>query len=163
MEVLDANTVMNIKIMSFNKMAIEALSNIGGIKRRYIDEIGKAMIIKRIFQENKENLLLYDSSSEKEGFIEAVIKLITELKRSMILPEDLLRTSEAQSHNLLFSQKLKEIALIYRAFEEKLKDKYVDNEDRIGQFSEIENLTYLRNTSIYIYIVFLALQNSNIK
>lgn len=154
MEVLDANTVMNIKIMSFNKMAIEALSNIGGIKRRYIDEIGKAMIIKRIFQENKENLLLYDSSSEKEGFIEAVIKLITELKRSMILPEDLLRTSEAQSHNLLFSQKLKEIALIYRAFEEKLKDKYVDNEDRIGQFSEIENLTYLRNTSIYIYSFF---------
>lgn len=154
MEELNANTLMDIKIMSFNKLAVEVLSKLGGIKRRYIDEIGKSMIIKRIFQEYKEELLLYESSSEKEGFIDSIIKLISELKRSMILPDDLLRVSESNSKNLLFSQKLKEIAIIYSAFEEKLKGKYVDNEDRIGQLSEIQNLEYLGEKKLYIYSFF---------
>lgn len=154
MDTLNVGALINIKIMSFNRMAVEALSNLGGIKRRYIDEIGKSMIIKRIFQENKEELLLYESSSEKAGFVDEIIKLISELKRSMISPEDLIGASEAQSSNILFSKKLKELGIIYSAFEEKLKGKYVDNEDRIGQFSEIEDLSYLKNTKIYMYSFF---------
>lgn len=154
MEILSANTLMDIKIMSFNKLAVEALSKLGGIKRTYIDEIGKSMIIKRIFQEYKDELLLYESSSEKEGFIDSILKLISELKRSMIHPEDLLNVSDRNSQNMLFSQKLKEISIIYSAFEEKLKGKYVDNEDRIGQLSEIQNLEYLRDTKLYIYSFF---------
>lgn len=154
METLNVGALINIKIMSFNRMAVEALSNLGGIKRRYIDEIGKSMIIKRIFQENKEELLLYESSSEKAGFVDAIIKLISELKRSMILPEDLIRASENQASNILFSKKLKELGIIYSAFEEKLRGKYVDNEDRIGQFAEIEDLSYLKNTKLYMYSFF---------
>lgn len=154
MNELEADSVMDIKIMSFNRLASEALSNIGGIKRRYIDEIGKAMVIKRIFQEKKEDLLLYSSSSDKNGFIDEIIKLIAELKRSMILPEDLIKVSESQQSDILFSQKLKEIGLIYKSFEEKLKGKYVDNEDRIGQLSEIEDISYLGGTKIYIYSFF---------
>ena len=62
MEAIDAQAVMDIRIMSFNRLAMEALSESGGLKRKYIDDIGKAMAVKRIFQSVGSGLSLYRGS-----------------------------------------------------------------------------------------------------
>jgi len=154
MEVLDIPALMDIKVMSFNKLAIEAFSKEGGLKRRYIDNIGKSMAIKKIFQGLDEELKLYKGSIDKEGFISSIVKLIAEMKRTMVKPEELRASAQKNKNNILLSQKLTELASIYEAFETSLEGKYVDNEDRIGQFAEIKNLSYLKDIKFYFYSFF---------
>lgn len=165
METLDVKALMDIKIMSFNKMAIEALSNEGGLKRRYIDDIGKSMAVKKIFQGLNDDIKLYAGSIDKEGFISSIVKLITEMKRTLIRPTDLRESAQKNKSHILLSQKLTELAVIYEAFDASLEGKYVDNEDRIGQFSEIKNLTYLKDIKIYFYsfFSFTEIENQVIK
>lgn len=80
MEAIDAQAVMDIRIMSFNRLAMEALSESGGLKRKYIDDIGKAMAVKQIFQSDGSGLSLYRGSIDKEGFVASLVRLMSEFK-----------------------------------------------------------------------------------
>lgn len=149
MEELQVEAISDIKIMSFQKLALEGLTQVGGLKRAYIDGTGKTMAIKGIF-ENLEELKLYKQVSNKPGFIESTVDLIAELKRSKIDPELLLQAGEDGKDSILFSQKVKEIAYIYQSFNTLMEGKYVDNEDRIGQLAEMD-LSYLKGTKLYFF------------
>lgn len=151
MEELAVLAVSKIRIMSFQRLALEALSKLGGLKRTPIDRLGKSMILKNILQENAKSLRLYRSSIEKEGFVDGLLRQIAELKRSRISPEDLREKADALMDSELLSQKMKELATIYEHFEEALEGKYVDNEDRLGQLAEIGRLDYLKNKRILIF------------
>ena len=154
MEAIDAQAVMDIRIMSFNRLAMEALSESGGLKRKYIDDIGKAMAVKRIFQSDGSGLSLYRGSIDKEGFVASLVRLMSEFKRTMINPAQLMEASEQNNSNILMSQKLSELAMIYQKFEASLSGKYIDNEDRIGQLSDIREMTHLEGTRLYFYSFF---------
>ncbi|MGB5824434.1 MAG: PD-(D/E)XK nuclease family protein [Proteocatella sp.] len=154
METLNIQALMDVKVMSFNKLAIEAFSIEGGLKRRYIDNIGKSMAVKKIFQKSDEEIQLYRGSIDKEGFISSIVKLMAEMKRTMVKPENLRESAQKNKNNILLSQKLTELAIIYEEFEASLEGKYIDNEDRIGQFAEMKNLAYLKDIKFYFYSFF---------
>ncbi|MDO5095418.1 MAG: exodeoxyribonuclease V subunit gamma [Peptostreptococcaceae bacterium] len=151
MEHLGETAVSRIKIMSFQRLALEALSKLGGLKRIPIDTMGKSMVLKNILYANKEELKLYAGSVDKEGFIDVLLNQIVELKRSRITT-DMLRTySEKLKGSELLSQKLSELAFIYEQFDAELCGKYVDNEDRLGQIAEMKSLPHLADKKIFIY------------
>lgn len=165
MQALDIPAVMDIRIMSFNRLSIEAMNISGGLKRKFLDDIGKAMAVKRIFQSDSSQLMLYKGSIDKEGFVTSLVKLISEMKRTMISPAQLIEASDENSNNILMSQKLRELALIYEKFEAALSGKYIDNEDRIGQLADTGDMTYLEGTKLYFYsfFSFTEIENQVIK
>lgn len=165
METLNIQALMDVRVMSFNKLAIEALSNEGGLKRRYIDNIGKSMAVKKVFQKLDQDIQLYRGSFDKEGFVSSTVSLMAEMKRTMVKPENLRESAQNNRDNILLSQKLTELAAIYEQFEEVLEGKYIDNEDRIGQFAEIKNLTHLKGVKLYFYsyFSFTEIENQVIK
>ncbi len=143
--------VSKIRVMSFQRLALEALSKMGGLKRTPIDRLGKTMILKNILEENSQSLRLYQSSIEKAGFVDGLLRQLAELKRSQISPEDLLNQASTLQNAALLSQKLAELATIYEKFEQAIAGKYVDNEDRLGQLAELSKLDYLKNKKILIF------------
>lgn len=151
LEELKQNAVTHIRIMSFQRLALEALSKMGGLKRTIIDGMGKTMVLKNILYANQSELDFYASSVEKDGFIDALLRQIAELKRSMITPQHLKEYSARLQNAELLSKKLSELAKIYELFEEALAGKYVDNEDRLGQLAQLQHLPYLAEKKIYIY------------
>ncbi len=143
--------VSKIRVMSFQRLALEALSKMGGLKRTPIDRLGKTMILKNILEENSQSLRLYQSSIEKAGFVDGLLRQLAELKRSQISPEDLRNQASTIQNAALLSQKLAELATIYEKFEQAIAGKYVDNEDRLGQLAELSKLDYLKNKKILIF------------
>lgn len=149
MEYIDRKAVSRIRIMSFQRLALDTLAKKGGLKRTYIDNLGKSMLLKNILY--KEELSVYASSVDKEGFVQSLLRQIAEFKRALIGPEDLLLLADKLEAGGGLGDKLRELAYIYGELDKVLANKYVDNEDRLGQLSEIEDMSHLAGCKVYIY------------
>ena len=149
MNLLDQEAVSGIRVMSFQRLALETLSKVGGLKRIYIDNLGKSMILKNILYNSTLNI--YASTADKEGFVQSLLNQIAELKRSMIRPEMLKALAEKTSVHSLLAQKLTELAFIYEEMENALGKQYVDNEARLGQLAEVRDLTHLQETAFFVF------------
>lgn len=136
MEHIGADSLMDIKVMSFERLAKEVLSRHGGIKKPYIDEIGKHMALRAIFDKYKDEIILYQGAFKREGFLEELSHTLSEMKKMNIDPGTLLEKSKIIEDNKLLSQKIYEIGFIYEKFGEYMAGRYVDNDDRIGLLSE---------------------------
>lgn len=158
MDDLDQEAVSRIRVMSFQRLALETLAKLGGLKRTYIDNLGKSMVLKNILYHHRLNI--YASTAKKEGFVQSLLNQIAELKRSMIGPDMLRDLADKISDHGLLAEKLAELAFIYEEMERVLGKQYVDNEDRLGQLAEIKDLSHLQEVEFYLFgfVGFTALE-----
>lgn len=149
------------KVMSFERFSTEVMLKAGGTKRKYIDEIGKLMLLENILLENKDEFKIYKNAVNKTGFLEAVIQIITEFKKNDISSTKLFEISKNLQDNSLLSLKLSEISKMYTYFENKTADKFIDNESRLNLICEkINYYSKLKNYNVYFdnYVSFTALE-----
>lgn len=136
MDSIDKEAVMNIKVMSFERLAKQVLTLAGGLKKPYIDEVGKHMALRAIFDRFGDQVVMYRTSFKKEGFLNELSHTISELKKMSVQPEDMIKASLAFKEDALLSQKLYEIGFIYQKLNEYMDGKYADNDDRISLMAD---------------------------
>ncbi|MCT4595815.1 MAG: helicase-exonuclease AddAB subunit AddB [Anaeromicrobium sp.] len=143
--------IINIEVLSFTRLAHKVLREAGGITRTFINDLGKNMILKKIVLENNKNLTIYKKSSHQDGFINRINELIGELKQNNIMPKDLDKELEHTDENIIISQKLQDISLIYENFEDYLEGKYIDTENFLNLLIEkIGEGDFLKNSHVWI-------------
>ncbi len=54
--------MMQIEVLSFTRLAQRIFSEVGGITRVEINELGKNMMIRKLLEEYKEDLLVYEKA-----------------------------------------------------------------------------------------------------
>lgn len=143
------------QVYSFTRLAWRILQETGGISRYHINSVGISMLIRKIIEENKEELSLFKKVADKNGFIGQVEQLVTEFRRYCITPEELVGKQHElrgdQSINKALQDKLHDLELIYQKFEENILGKYIDGEDYFRLLAEkATQSTYLNNAEVYI-------------
>ena len=109
---MDLQGIMRLEVLSFSRMAYNILNEVGGIKKTTIEDIGKVMIIRKLFEENLENLQVFKKGFNQEGFLENFCSLISEFKRNSVTTEELeTRISSLEKDNML-KRKLEDVNLI---------------------------------------------------
>lgn len=149
MESLQAEALTDVRIMSFERLSKEVLKKYGGRARPFIDESGRQMVLRRVFEEAPEELSMYRSAFRKKGFISEFSHTISELKKMAVSP-GMLREQAERAEDRILRTKLLEVESVYRRFEDYMRDRYADNEDRIGLLAEkISEAAYLRDIEMY--------------
>lgn len=149
MKQMDTSALIDVRVMSFERLSREILKKYGGYKRKFIDEVGKHMALRRVFEEQKDEIRMYRHAFRKEGFVSELTHTISELKKMSISGERLLREAESVSDELL-QRKLYEIGTLYHAFEKYMDGHYIDNEDRIGLLAEmVDQGEYLKEIELF--------------
>jgi ATP-dependent helicase/nuclease subunit B len=143
------------QVFSFTRLAWRVLQETGGISRQHLTSVGLNMLIRKIVDEKKGQLKIFDKAADKNGFIEQVEQMLTEFKRYCVIPSELKQKRESlanQSENSkVLQDKLHDLEMIYESFEERLHQKYVDSEDYFRLLSEKAPLSsYLKNADVYI-------------
>lgn len=128
MKIIDRDRFQRVKIMSFRRMAHRVFTEIGGITREHMNTAGRAMLIHKILSKHKNDLELYSKSASSPGFVDTISQIIIELKRYMVTAEELEKTVEFVSEEIL-KKKLMDISLIYSNYETDIHEKYIDTED----------------------------------
>jgi ATP-dependent helicase/nuclease subunit B len=141
--------IMQLEVLSFTRLAHKVLSEAGGITRTTINEQGKNMVLRKIIDEYAKELTIYKDASKQDGFISKFADLISQLKQFTILPEDF--NELKNENNSILLQKIHDIQIIYKLFNEYLKGRYIDTEDFISLLIEkIEKAEFLKDALIWI-------------
>lgn len=149
----DLGGMIRTQVYSFSRLAWRILQETGGISRYHINSVGVSMLIRKIIEDKKEQLTLFEKAADKTGFIEQLEKLLTEFKRYLIKPEDIAEQhlSANDASEKVLKDKLHDLEIIYEAFEDALLNKYIDSEDYLRLLGEqIASSAYLQNATIYI-------------
>ena len=143
----DLGGMIRAQVYSFSRLAWRILQETGGFSRYHLDSVGLSMLIRKIIEDQKENLKLFQRAADKNGFIDQVEQMITEFKRYCIKPEELTGIGMGKS----LQDKLHDLEVIYKHFEEATFGKYIDSEDYFRLLSEKAAASeYLKGAEIYI-------------
>jgi len=125
----DGGGLLSVNVVGFERLAYYVFAETGALNLPILDETGKNMVIRKIVGELKNKLKYYGSAYDKQGFIDEMSGLISELKKYGAKPEDL------QFENLP-STKLEDVFLIYKAFEDFKRQNYISSDDAMDFLSE---------------------------
>ncbi|UQD51363.1 helicase-exonuclease AddAB subunit AddB [Bacillus methanolicus] len=148
--------MIRAQVFSFTRLAWRILQETGGISRYHLNSVGINMLIRKIIEDQKDELKIFQRAADKSGFIQQMEQILTEFKRYCVTPGELLEKQSAfwpdeeQNYKDL-KDKLHDLELIYSRFEDELFGKYVDSEDYLRLLSEkIASSKYLKEADIYI-------------
>lgn len=121
--------VLNIDIVSFNRLAFRVFEELGISSLSVLDDTGKTLILKRIIEENRDKLNIYKNKAGQAGFVEEMKSAISELYSYGIDLESFEAIVEKTGSKPYISSKLRDISVIYSAFREALGDRYITKEE----------------------------------
>ncbi|MBQ7583328.1 MAG: PD-(D/E)XK nuclease family protein [Lachnospiraceae bacterium] len=144
--------ILNIDILSFNRLAHRIFEAAGGEASGLIDDSGKNLIIRYIADDIIDKLTVLKSGLKKTGCIAEVRSVISEFMQYGISPEDIPQIAEnAYAASPYLARKLQDVALIYTKFREYMGSEFMTREELLVRASaEAKNAPFLKD-SILIF------------
>ncbi len=140
-EKMKLNGLLDLEVISFNRLINRALQNIGKMDGFSVNSLGKNMLLRKIFDSKKDELKLFTKAYSRYGFIDQVSETISELKKADITPEILMDSIDTID-DMLAKTKMSDLSLIFNEYEKQIDGKYTDDEDKINH---VVNLLHLWN------------------
>ena len=156
---LGTQVLLEVEILGFSRLGTRVLEETGDDGVKFIDKYGRHMLLSKILREKEDELRVFSRAANKETFIEAINNFISKAKQYEIKPEDLyqaaaddeVQTAEDDRENIL-TRKLRDLQLIYRAYEEGIKGKFTDTEDLIDLYIEkAAESEYIAERSFWLF------------
>ncbi|MDF2911240.1 MAG: addB [Sporolactobacillus laevolacticus] len=150
---LDGMTRLNVYSMS--RLALRVLQQTGGATRFHLNEIGISMLLRKIVEQNKNDLRLFRKASQQNGFYDLLSDTLIEFKRFCLEPEQIATQSidmgTGSADQLLLKDKLHDLSLIYQSFSRALEGKYIDSEDYLKLMIErVDETEFLKQSEVWI-------------
>lgn len=118
--------LMGVEVFSFTSLAQRVLPE--GL--RFLSRQGRRMVIRRVVEERRSELGAFRGVSERPGFSGKCEEIFSLCKRCEITPQALQQAAGLQVRDALLKEKLTDIALLYGAVEDALKDR-ISEEDAL--------------------------------
>ncbi|MBR1913638.1 MAG: PD-(D/E)XK nuclease family protein [Lachnospiraceae bacterium] len=142
--------LLNIDILSFNRLAHRIFSATGGEACDLIDDSGKNLIIRHIADDLKQELQVIGGELKKSGYIAEIRSVISEFMQYGIMPGDIPGIAGAVADRSPYlSRKLQDIAVIYRRFKEYMGSDFMTREELLVRASAMaHDADFLRGSTL---------------
>lgn len=121
--------ILNIDVLSFDRLAYRVFEEVGGDTRGVLEETGKNMVLQKLVQSRRKELVYLKSQMKKPGYLDEVKSLISEFMQYDISDEELGKMLEKTKDRTLLEMKLRDVSVLYRAFREYLSGHYMTGEE----------------------------------
>lgn len=147
MKTVSSHAILNAEVVHLSRMAYRVINEIGGSTKTNLSESGKAMLIYNILNKYKKDLKFLGKSDEN---IDLCMTAITEFKQHKISVQDLQKEIE-KTEDIYLKTKLQDITLVYKKFEEQIKNQYIDENDLLTILAQnIGKTDLIKNSIIYL-------------
>ncbi len=144
-------STIDLKVKSFRSIINEILLKQGGLKLNFLSEASQKLILKIALNQVKDQIKVYDKSLNKEGFSELILDFIKVLKSNLITPDLLLNINEQASYKQELKDKLRDIQLIYKTYQDLVDKSAYDSHDRTNlAIEKIKFMEDYREISFYV-------------
>ncbi len=143
--------LLRAQILSFNSLAREVISEVGLSSEPMIDDLERIMILRKIIEEHKEEMIFFKKNTYTTGFVDNINRMITVFEQSDIEPHLLTEIAEDTKATSLFKNKMTDMSRIYDCFNSYIKGKFVTAEKTMVRLAQtIENSSYIDHAIIWI-------------
>ena len=126
--------ILGLNVFSPDALVHEIFELAGQDNRKLLTPDGRILLLSQILTQLKDRLAYYGSSVRHPGLAEKMVREIDELNDGGLTPDDLETSSTGMSP--LSMSKIKDLALIWRTYLDKLGTQYVDS---AGQWESAMN------------------------
>ncbi len=142
--------LLSAEVLSFGRLAYRFIQK-GKIQKVILDDTGKSMIIRKILSEIKTDLKYFTQNIDKQGFIQQLGLTVTELFQYHISIEQLDELKERNKLSKTMQDKLHDISLIYKKYNEFLKQEYISGDMLLDFLSqELQQSKNMDTTEVWI-------------
>lgn len=146
--------MIRAQTFSFSRLAWRVLQETGGMTRQHLSSTGIQMLLRKLVEQYKQEFKVFSKASDKNGFIEQLETMLTEFKRYCLSPEELeqyLAGAQTELDQKSLTDKLHDMAILYKQMEIQLSQQYVDSEDYLRLLAEkVQDSKFLQSADVYI-------------
>lgn len=139
--------LLNIDILSFPRLAHRVFEEVGADSRSVLEETGKTLLLRRAASKRESELKILKSNLKKTGYLRQMKSMISELTQYDIDAGKMERLLQAAEKPSLY-YKLRDISLIYEAFQEELSDKYITAEETLEALCQVAGTSAILRGSV---------------
>ena len=121
--------IMNIDVLSFERLAYRILEETGGADKVVLDDEGKNFVLRKVAAGKADSLQVLGSNIRKPGYISEVKSVISELAQYDVKANEMTSMLDIAPEHSYLHYKLLDIQTLYQAFEEYLEEKYITREE----------------------------------
>lgn len=143
--------ILNIDVLSFERLAYRVLEEVGGFERILLDDLGKSLILRKIAAEKQEELTVLGANLKKAGMIEEVKSVISEFIQYNIGLKELDSMIESMGDKGRLPYKLKDIRILYQSFLEYMEEKYITMEELLSVLCKAVDQSQIVKNSVIAF------------
>lgn len=137
------------EVLSFQSLATRVLAQTGGLAEFTLDNGGKLLTMRRVLQEQAGQLRVFGRPSQRATFLRQLTDLMEEFYAYEIGPQELYSRVENVPGGM--GDKLRDVALLYAAYDAKLHNGDVDARSRLQKLREqLVDSDYLVDCDVYV-------------
>jgi len=124
---------LHAEVLSFSRLAARVFAAAGGLSAATLDQGGRVLLLRMAMQSVAEQLRLYARPSRKPAFLREMLATIDEFKSCCITSQQLFGVGETHEEE---GEKLRELGLIFGAYEALTARQGADPRDRLTRLSQ---------------------------
>lgn len=125
------NGIMNVDVLSFSRLCHRVFEELGCNDLQVLDDTGKSLILRQLSEHLKEDMPILGHNLNKIGYIHEIKSIISEFKQYDIDQDKLNKIMSVASKRGMLNAKLKDIAIIYNAFNQYISEEFITSEETL--------------------------------
>lgn len=143
-----AHGVLNVDIVSFPRLAYKVFEEMGIQEGEILDDTGKSLIVRKILEDKKDELLIFKKNIDKPGFVEEIKSAVSEMLQYGVAPKDLSHVVEEVTDKPLLTYKLRDLITVFEGFKSYVNGKYIASEEILEVLCRVANRSKMLRDSI---------------
>ena len=145
--------ILNVDVLSFGRLSHRIFEEVGADERGVLDDMGKTLLLRRLVSRCRKDLTVLGNGAQRPGMIAEIKSVISEFMQYGITPEGAgnLAAGAAAGGQGGLAARLLDLKLLYEAFLEERKNRYITGEETLDLLAEAIPRSGLIRRSIVIF------------
>ena len=144
------HAIMNIDVLSFQRLAFRVFDEMGMTDLQILEETGKNLVLRKVAQEQEDNLTVLKGNMHRMGYISEVKSFISEMMQYNITPQQLEDALRDQNFSPALNAKLQDVHVMYQGFVDFLQGHFITNEELLSVLMQVAKESEILKDSILV-------------
>lgn len=155
--------IMNIAVLSFDRLAYRVFEEVGVDQRTVLTETGKNLMIRKVAIEQQDRLPVLGSRMNRTGYVSEVKSILSEWMQYEITEFELQQMLQIAQDRPLLKGKLEDMRVLYRAFLDYQRTRFMKPEERLDVLCQAAGRSELLRGSRIVLDGFVGLTPAQLK
>ncbi|MGL4797941.1 MAG: PD-(D/E)XK nuclease family protein [Cellulosilyticaceae bacterium] len=143
--------LLRVEVVSFKNLAEHILKEVGGKHEPLVDDLERIMILKKLLEEHKKELVYFKKGYNSEGFIDGMNRLITLFQQNNVGQDDLGTMMGAEEVGEVFKCKLQDMKAIQGWFDDYMNNRFITMEKTMERLAKsVKESSTLKGARLWI-------------